>query len=128
MRSFVGTMDLVNAARELFFFNAAIWFLLAFASLFRMNAATLSPMWVILIAILMFANAILMAIAGFGVASRRRFFLYLGVALLAANILLTFTDQVGLFDLITLLIDLVLLAILFIARDQFGGGRAKFLP
>jgi hypothetical protein len=39
---------------------------------------------------------------------------------LAVNILLTFTDQFGLFDFLTLLLDLVLLALVLLLHQRRG--------
>lgn len=50
---------------------------------------------------------------------RKRLKYYLAVAFLSVNILLTVTDQVGLFDWITLVLDVGLLALLVATRAKF---------
>ncbi|MBE2223209.1 MAG: hypothetical protein IAF02_16825, partial [Anaerolineae bacterium] len=45
---------------------------------------------------------------------------WLATAVLLINIILTFTDQVGIFDLLTLLLDVVILSLLIANRDWFG--------
>jgi hypothetical protein len=67
------------------------------------------------------------ALSGALLPKRRLLFYLFALAVLAVNVLLTFTDQVGALDWITLVIDLVLLGILIVARKQFypageGGG------
>jgi hypothetical protein len=47
-----------------------------------------------------------------GLATRHVFFIYLAFAVIGINIILTFTDQIGLPDWITVLIDLVILNLL----------------
>jgi len=42
---------------------------------------------------------------------------YVALAVLLVNIVLTFTDQFGLFDLLTLLLDLIILALLLAGRQ-----------
>jgi uncharacterized membrane protein YhaH (DUF805 family) len=46
----------------------------------------------------------------------RRPFYYLALAVMAINIILTFTDQFGLLDFLTLVIDLAIVAILIAGR------------
>lgn len=92
-------------------------------SLLRLNKA--NPGFVItaaIIAIMMFGNAGAMLVSGIGLGKQRRFWFYLALTVLAVNIVLTFTDEFGLPDLITLLIDLVLLGILIVTRKQYSQG------
>ena len=56
-------------------------------------------------------------------AAKREGFFYLAVAVLAANIVLSVTDEFGLFDLIVLLIDLVLLALLIATKTRYLAAR-----
>jgi lysylphosphatidylglycerol synthetase-like protein (DUF2156 family) len=69
----------------------------------------------------MFGNAGAMALSGMLLARRKLLFYLLALAVLAVNIVLTFTDQVGLLDWITFAIDLVLVAILIVGRKHFYG-------
>ena len=66
--------------------------------------------------ILMVINAAILYWLGWGIA-RRRVFFYFGIGYLLLNILLTITDQFGLLDLLTMLIDIVLV-ILLIAKHK----------
>lgn len=64
----------------------------------------------------MAGNAAAMLLAGLCLAKPNIIYLYFAIALLVVNILLTFTDQFGLLDFITLLIDLALLSLLIYLR------------
>jgi hypothetical protein len=61
----------------------------------------------------MLGNAAAMVFSGVLIHRRIRWGYYFSLAVLALNILLTFTDQFGIADFLTLLVDIVLLMILF---------------
>ncbi len=108
----------ITLAQVLFFLNAAIWVFFLF--LFLSDQVTPGdPISSWLVPILMVGNAIAMLVCGLGLRKRTRFFYYLAVLVIGINILLTFTDQVGLFDYLTLLIDLVILVLLVASRSGF---------
>ena len=112
----------------LFFLNAAIWvfFLILFLSDQVTPGSAVSD-WVI--PILMAGNALAMLACGIGLRKRSRFIYYLSLAVIGVNILLTVTDQVGLFDYITLLLDLVILTLLIASRNGFTQpSKSKELP
>jgi hypothetical protein len=112
----------VKTAQALFWLNAAIWVTLAFASLWRVGTGRGGPaqpivLWIV--AGLMFGNAGALLVAGIGLGRLKRVFWLWGLAVLAVNILLTFTDEFGLLDFLTLVIDLALVGLLVAARRQF---------
>jgi len=107
----------VIVAQAIFLLNAAIWILFSILTLRRMHESTA---WII--AILMAGNAGAMLLAGWGIGKRQKWFYYLGIAVLAVNIVLTVTDEFGLFDLITLLIDVILLVLLLATRSRYPSG------
>ncbi len=112
----------VKAAAALFGLNGVVWLALGLASLLRL-AASPNPAQLI-IAGLIFGNAGAMFVTGAGLAARRRWFFFLALAVLAVNLLLTITDQFGLIDFVTLIIDAVLLGLLVITRAELlGAGR-----
>jgi hypothetical protein len=79
------------------------------------------PIMLLVIAVLMLGNAGAMVVAGAGLSTRwRRPAYYWGLAVLAINIILTFRDQFGVFDLLTLLFDLALLGLLIAARKCYS--------
>ncbi|MBN2549251.1 MAG: hypothetical protein JXB15_08845 [Anaerolineales bacterium] len=104
----------MRMAHALFFLNTLIWLILALTT-YLQSAFSLS--WIL--ALLMLGNAAAMALAGWGLYKKDRRAYYFSLALLGVNILLTFTDQFGLLDGITLAIDLVLLGLLFFQRDRY---------
>jgi hypothetical protein len=126
MRSVTSKLNPLQAARALFFLNALVWFAFGVASLWRMDETTETGQSVtVIIGVLMFGNAGAMLLAGLGLRRRQRLFYLFALGVLVVNILLTFTDQFGLFDFLTLLLDLGLVTILLWARQTFlppGGG------
>jgi hypothetical protein len=116
-------MKAMRWAQGLFFLNAAIWLVFGIASVVRLAGNAGQGVTAVVIAILMFGNAGSMALSGALLGKRRMLFHLFALAVLAANVVLTFTDQFGAFDLITLIIDLVLLGILIVGRKQLIEGR-----
>ena len=104
------TDSLTRMAQALFYFNAAVWVLLGIASLVRSNGGSSYAAWII--AILMFGNAAVLALCGWGIGTGKKGYLYLALVVLGVNIVLTFTDQVGALDIATLAIDVILLGLL----------------
>lgn len=111
----------IRLVRSLFYLNGVIWLVLGVISLFRLGSggnAYLITMLVI--AILMCGNAAVMVATGFVLKWPQKRWFWLATAVLLINIILTFTDQVGIFDLLTLLLDVVILSLLIANRDWFG--------
>ena len=114
-------MKAMRWAQRLFFVNAAIWLVLGIVSLARLGSGEGGVVTALVVAILMFGNAGAMALSGALLPRRRLIFYLFALAVLAINIVLTFTDQVGALDWITFAVDLVLVGILIVARKQFYG-------
>lgn len=107
-------------AQLLFGLNAGIWLLFGIIFLLRQTGNGSAQQTVFfVIALLMFANGGAMLVSARLLAMRRRIFFFFAIALLLVNIILTFTDQFGVFDLLTLLLDLLLLGILLARRSHF---------
>ena len=103
--------DPVRLACRLFYVNTGIWLTLAAVTLTRplnLDASPPEVRWII--ALLMLGNAVATFVAGFGVGRNSRLFWYVGMGVLIVNLVLTVTDQVGLLDLVVLIVDLILLA------------------
>ena len=105
----------IRLARWLLLLNAAIW--LVFGLLTRVRPEGLSGLdqaffWIV--AGFMAANAALFLASAIAVGLRRRAAWTFVLAVLVVNILFTFTDQVGVFDLATFAIDAVVLALLLV--------------
>jgi hypothetical protein len=110
----------VRAAQALFFLNAAIWFLLGVATLVRMaNRSPDQRLAAGIIALFMLGNVTAMLISAVGLGKQNKWLYYLAVAVIGINILLTFTDQFGLLDFLTLVIDVVLLGMLIGFRGVY---------
>ena len=114
-------MKAIRWAQGLFFLNAAIWLVFGIVSLVRLGGSEGGAVTALVVAILMFGNAGALALSGALLARRRLIFYLFALAVLAVNIVLTFTDQVGALDWITFAVDLLLAGILIVARKQFYG-------
>jgi len=75
----------------------------------------------VLVGLFMYMNAAAMWIGGVMLKKRKSWVYFFALALLLVNILLTFTDQFGIVDLLTFLFDLVM--VIFLA--SFGGAYLK---
>ena len=105
--------------QNLFYLNALIWVLSGVFSLWRMNlGGSLSPLSAVMVGMLMFGNAFILFLAGVGLGEQARLTYFIAMLILVVNILLTFSDQVGWLDLLTLLLDLIILALLVVYRRQ----------
>jgi hypothetical protein len=109
----------VRAAQALFLLMAAVWFVFGVWTLVRGGGVTMA--WIL--SVLMFGNAAALLGVGWGLGKQQRRFFYLGLALLAVNIVLTVTDEFGPLDLATLLIDVALLCLLIATRARYPSGR-----
>ena len=116
----IASVDPLRFTRLLFFLNTILW--LAFgvstvAGVVSSYQEDILMQWIV--AIMMFGNAYAMMISGIGILSGRKIFYLLALTVIIINIILTFTDQFGLFDFITLLIDAVILALLIVSWGRF---------
>jgi Na+-transporting NADH:ubiquinone oxidoreductase subunit NqrB len=103
----------IRLARVLLLLNAAIW--LVFGLLTRVRPQGLAGLdeafrWIL--AGFMAANAALFLASAIAVGLRRRAAWYFVLAVLVVNIVFTFTDQVGFFDLATFALDALIVALL----------------
>lgn len=113
-----------ETAKALFLVNAAIWLLIGVATLARTAAIGSGQLaMMLLIAILMFGNVGAMVVASIGIGKRKRWAFYFGCSVLLVNIVLTFTDQFGFLDLITVVFDLLLLGLLVVTRSHYLAAR-----
>jgi hypothetical protein len=116
-----GIPIIVTAARWLFVCLGLIWLGFGVWNIMRIAAqATNAPvalLWIV--GILMFVNALLLCWIGWGIGRGNRLYFYFGLLLLAVNVFFTFTDQFGAFDLLTLIINLVLMVLLVAGHSKF---------
>ncbi len=109
----------IQIARGLLALNGVIWFLFGVTSLLELTRRYPEQKLIYtLVGILMFANVAALLLSAWLVGKPWKWGYYLALAVLLANVLLTFTDQVGFFDWVTLLLDLAILGLLVVHRIQ----------
>ena len=111
-------IELKKVAQALFMLNVVIWVILGILSLARITKSPVGTITRWVIGILMFGNAGAMLLSAIGIGRGGRAFYYFALAVLAVNIVLTFTDQFGVYDLLTLIIDVILLGLLIADRKR----------
>ena len=113
----------LKVAQGLFCLNGAIWLLLSVVSVVRLvtrDAVETWMFWVFgIIAVLMVGNASAMILAGWLLARRQKQIYIFALLLLLVNIVLSFTDQFGLLDLLTVLLDIAILLLLLVKARSF---------
>jgi hypothetical protein len=72
----------------------------------------------LVIAILMFGNVGAFIFCGLSIGKKSRIFYLVSILVLVVNITLSITDEFGLLDLISMLVDLVILGFLLAGRKQ----------
>ena len=111
----------VNAARWLFILLGVIWLTFGIWSILRVGSAggnvPAALLWIIII--LMFVNALLLIWIAWGIGTGNKLYYFFGILVLAGNIFLTFTDEFGLFDLLTLIVNIILLVLLIVTRSKY---------
>ncbi|MCO6450055.1 MAG: hypothetical protein J5I90_04630 [Caldilineales bacterium] len=112
---------IVRASQVLFYANAVVWLALGAISLWRLSASPAQSLTFLIVALLMFGNVAAMLLAGWGLGKLRRRYFYLAIFVLVINIILTFTDEFGLLDFLTLMLDLTLLGMLIYSRRLYFG-------
>ncbi len=114
----------LKITQSLFGINALIWVGLGVVTLLRLGET--SPQIKVVMAIMgmmMFGNAGSMLLSAWLLPKKRMPIVIFALAILTINILLTFTDQVGFWDWLTVLIDFALVGILlgnwkfFVGKD-----------
>jgi hypothetical protein len=108
----------LKIARALFFVNALTW--LGFAVYLYLDMVRSgNDLSAVIIALFMVGNAAAMFIGGLLIYKRIKWGYIFAIAVLALNIFLTFTDQFGIADFLTLLVDIVLLMILISVSNLY---------
>jgi cytochrome bd-type quinol oxidase subunit 2 len=98
-----------------------IWLVFGIWSLIRMTngGGNLSSTVLWIIAVLMFVNAAVLILVGWGLKEGKKSLFYFAILVLMGNIFLTFTDEFGVFDLITLIINIAIFIILLVTRKTY---------
>jgi hypothetical protein len=110
---------LVKITQGGFYLNAVVWLVLGLATWFRAQ----NPMMVVVICVLILGNVLALLWVGWGLGRRKKFFYLLGVALIWLNFVLTLTDEVGVMDLIVLVLNGALMVLLFLIRGEYLGTK-----
>jgi hypothetical protein len=112
---------IVAATRWLFVLLGMVWLVLGVWSINRIGEVGSSVpdavLWII--AVLMLINAALFTWIGWGIGRGSKLYFYFGILLLAGNIFLTFTDEFGVLDLLTLIINILLLVLMIAGHSRF---------
>ena len=108
--------NMLNLTRILFFVNAAVWLVFGALSLFQYFEDGSQTR--LIYAVLMIANAFVMAWFGVMIGTGRNWIFFLAILYMAINVVLSITDQFGWIDALILLLNLVILGLLFVARQR----------
>ena len=110
----------LRAAQLLLLLNGLLWIGLGIYSIVRFPFGDVHQTIAWVVVALMFANALVLLLVAWGLGRGSRFLFWLGLAQVAVNLLLSVTDQIGLWDLLVLLLNAITLALLFAQRRRFG--------
>jgi hypothetical protein len=115
---------MIKLLRALFFLDAAIWLVFAAATLMGgipgiPNAGPAAAV----MAALMLGNAAALAVAGWGLGRQTPVFYFFAVAVLVVNMVLTVTDQMGLWDWLILALEAAMLGLLLGVGKRYVGGK-----
>ena len=121
-------LKIVPVIQSLFFINTGIWIVLGINILLSMTQKYPDQtVAYIIIGVLMLGNAAAMLLSGWGLTRFPRLAFPFSILVLLVNIPLSVTDEFGAVDLITLLIDLVLLGLLVTNRRLFNQNQRASL-
>lgn len=110
---------LIQLGQWLFRLNAAVWLTFGIWSMVRIgNGGVGSPATLWVVAILMLGNVVAFLWCSWAIQKQPSWYRFAIMAILAVNIILTFTDQFGIFDLLTLLLDIFLLGVMLILHQR----------
>ena len=108
----------VAISQILFIINAAIWLILGIAD-FLYLANRIAMLILLIITLLMFANAGVMLWLAWGLGKQSKLFFYCALGVMAVNIILTFTDEFGFYDLLALLFEVAIVVFLIVTRSLY---------
>jgi hypothetical protein len=112
------TVSMLKIIRFLFLLNAAVW--LVFGALNAIRFADEGSQMRLIYAVLMIANAVVMAWFGVMIPSGRNWVFFLGILYMAINVVLSIADQFGWIDALILLLNLIILGLLFVTRGRMN--------
>mgnify|MGYP007066288859 CR=1 FL=1 len=105
--------------QTLLYLKSLIWFIFSIYTWVEYSGSHVKSGSMVTLIILLFLNAILFAVFSFLIERKKRWLFYLIVLFVVANIVLTVIDQVGVFDVLVLVIDFALLNLIILKRKEF---------
>lgn len=97
-----------------------IWLVFGVYSVIRITGGSTSlSSFAWIIAGLMFVNGAVLLWIGWGIREASKFYFFLALLVLVGNIILTITDEFGIFDLIMLVIAISLFILLLLTRSEY---------
>jgi len=110
----------VRAVRNLLVLNGLVWIGLGiFSWVSQVEKYPNEEALYSLLALMMFGNALVMLLCAWLIGKRKRLFYLLTLAVMMVNLFLTFTDQFGGFDLVTLMLDVLVCGMMIFRREDF---------
>lgn len=115
-------INLIQLTQFLFYFLAASWLVEGLISLARSSQTDLpdQPISLLVMALLLLVNVAALFTSGLGLGKAKKSYYYFALIVLTVNLILTITDKIGLFDLFTLFLNLLILALLTKTRKLFS--------
>lgn len=107
---------LLKITQSMFFLNALVWLVFGILSFVRARAG--DGNWRLTLAMLMVVNALLMFRFGLAIVKAQPWTFFLAILYVAANVVLSITDQFGWPDLLIMLLNLILLGLLIVSRQR----------
>lgn len=124
-----GRRMLARLTRTLFAAAAFVWFAVATLVAFGIaRMGSIEPRTLRLMIVLMYGGALVLAALGWRVLRGDRFTDGLALAVAGTNVLVTFTDDVGIWDAVYLAGSVVLLVVLVLAQRADRAARRSGVP
>lgn len=116
----------IRIGQGLVILNGLVWIVAGIASLIRINQVAGTPTWILLVlSIGMLSYGVILIGLGIALASRRRFFFYASLALVALSIILPIFDDFGLADLLAVLPSVVAVIFLSFNKNNICGSQVS---
>lgn len=112
-----------SVTRYLLVLDMLVWIGFAFLTLYQNRGIEKMPYSSVLMAVMMIGNALIFGLCAWKFTQRK--FKITCMVWLLVNIVLTFTDQFGIFDLVTLILDIIILGFVFLQSFRECGGFFK---
>jgi hypothetical protein len=109
----------MRISQGLMYFNALIWLVAGVAIFFRPRMNPTIPSWIFIgMAILMLGYGLILIGLGIALGTRKKFFLYASVGMIALSVILPIFDDFGLADLLAVIPAAVTLIYLIYKRTS----------